>query len=186
MHHGAVIFKSGNISYNSKEMKSWKTVKAPLPPAEEICYDSSRICCALFWLFCLHQLEWHDPSSLSLLGRRHVWTPPRLRSWAFDVARLECVIDVEIHVTHFQHLISERHTASASFHLQTGRSDPVARGCSSSEGQCFTCRETDAWTRALALVNNCTTCWWERLLRWRLFILTFAGRVGTYVVSSLQ
>lgn len=29
MHHGAVIFKSGNISYNSKEMKSWKTVKAP-------------------------------------------------------------------------------------------------------------------------------------------------------------
>lgn len=90
------------------------------------------------------------------------------RSEGFDIPRLECMIGLEIHVTHFQRLVRELHSDHISpFFFHRGRWDLVTQGAFffffffNSEGECFTCRQTDvcvcvrACMYALAFVHQC-------------------------------
>lgn len=73
------------------------------------------------------------------------------RSEGFDIPRLECMIGLEIHVTHFQRLVRELHSDHISPFFFTGADGIWLHKALSfsflfffnSEGECFTCRQTD-------------------------------------------
>lgn len=76
------------------------------------------------------------------------------RSECSDIPALECVIGLEIHVTHFQRLVRELHSEHIS-PLKKKKKNQGPKGssytryflflffCFTPRGKCFTCRQTD-------------------------------------------